>query len=209
MKNAELAEIRAILKANLSMERRPAKPLLRAFKSLLAAPPQPAPARPPLPTPRRVGLSATEPPADAEMPELVLVDPDQAVIDPETDARERRASFGQRQEPTAKPAAPEPPPAARSEIIDEADVGEALRRLGSVLARNGAATLAETPYLPGDLSDVTEMDVERVYAAAGVFAPTAPSSPSATADTSERELLIHLERVFLAERAAVEARLAP
>jgi hypothetical protein len=103
-------------------------------------------------------------------------------------------------------------------MLDEADMGEALRRLGSVLARSKpAAATAETPYHPEDFSDPSEGEAERLYAAAGlVEAAPAPrpkrlilrrvEAPAPVAVSPEQELLMHLERVFLAELAGVEAR---
>ena len=203
MDRLDLAEIRARLQTIVEVQGRPArKPrfelagLWRGRGSSSASPPQPS-----FPAPRRVGLRS-EPVLESE-PELLLEVPLEltAPLDPKVDddAAGRRNAFGQRREPAPKPREliAAPPPLA---VMDE-DVGEALRRLGSSLTRASLVPL-ETPDLPDDFDGARpappvpprHLILRRTEAE---IAP-APINP-------EAELLQHLERVFLAEHAGLEA----
>ena len=221
MNPAELAEIRARLQTASGEEgRRPRNPILGAVRVLLrppAAPPAPAPS---YPLPRRVGLNPVPDPRDEWLFEP-LVDPL-----PGSEAARRRA-FGQRTE-----RAPEPAPLLLAAPVTAiAEVVELAPRFGALLARpRPAAAAAETPYHPEDVSDHTEGETERLYAAAGLplieseadletlFEPPRPRlkrrpvrepDPPTAPLTPEQELLTHMERVFLAELAGLEARRLP
>jgi hypothetical protein len=223
MDKVDLAEMRALLRASAEAESRKArKPLLGGVRGLLAPSPRPAaPAATAYPAPWRAGVRA-EP---ASLDELALTDP----LPPAAEAAARhKPAFGHRQAPASEPTAPllltaRAEAAAPAPALDEADVGEALRRLGSVLARSAPAP-AETPYLPEDLSDVDTAEAERLFARVGIEPPAvpapapepepepaleaapAPAPAPAPPPSPAAELLLHLERVFLAERAALESR---
>jgi hypothetical protein len=210
MNNADLAEIRALLQASAPPERRPRGPLLGAIRSLLPTPaPEP---RASIPPPRRVGLRSAEP-ADIEAVEdLLLSEP----LDQDGSAaavEARRRAFGQRHGPAHDPvpilrlAAPLPPQVD----ADDAEVGELLRRRSLRLAQLTAPHVDETPYHPEDMYDGG--DAEQIYADSGLFEPP-PAAPEVQAegrgarqpeDDPQRLLLRHLERVFIAELAALSA----
>jgi hypothetical protein len=207
MNNADLAEIRALLQASAAPERRSSRPpMFGALRSLLAPPAAEPRNRRAHAAPRRVGLTPAEvpeiDPADAQLFDPPVADGSTA----EALASEaRRRAFGQKQDaapelllplrlsaplPAATPAEAQPEPGVRRRTL-------LLTRVASEPAP------AETPYLPEDLSDHAEGDAERLYAEAGLFEPRAAAdAPAAEADP-ERELLQHLERVFLVERAAL------
>jgi len=176
MKNADLAEIRALLRSTAKLEPpRPPGPL--SALRLLLAPQAPSARRqrPALPPPRRVGLRPPEPiEADAE--------------------EDRRAAFGQRREiEAASPLLLGPP-----QLLQAPAPGP-----------EPSPHAAETPYLPEDLQEAGEADrllaerllAKRLHIAREPEAPAVPPEPTAG-------LLLHLERVFLAEQAALQAKLA-
>lgn len=215
MDKAELAQIRALLQANCGVDGpRPRKARLAPLLTLLRPKAAAAAPRPALAPPRRVGACPT----------TAVEGDDALVLSPPLDSggqaafAARRNAFGQRSEPAFELSPPLrlPAPAAVA-TVDQRDVGEALRRLGSVLAP--AATswerVAEAPYHPEDFADPAAEQTDRLYAAAGLVeieAPAAqprrlrlqPDPPPAPAP--EHELLTHLERVCMAERAGLEAR---
>jgi hypothetical protein len=210
--NADLAEIRALLQASAPPERRPRGPLLGAIRSLL--PTAAAEARPAMPPPRRVGLRTADA-ADIEaVEELMLSDP----LDADGSEARRRA-FGQRHGTTAefapilRLAAPLSPEPAMDDAPLDAEVSEILRRRSLRLARlaapAGEAHAHEPPYHPEDMADGG--DAERIYAESGLFEPhpaAAPPLSQAEDSDPQRQLLRHLERVFVAEQAALNARMA-
>ncbi|HTK33993.1 MAG TPA: hypothetical protein VL358_01740 [Caulobacteraceae bacterium] len=204
MNNADLAEIRALLQASTPVERRSRRPWLGAIRSLLgAAPPAAKPSTPP---PRRVGLRPAEPEQAPPGEDLLLSEPigeDEAAVANEA----RRRAFGQRQEaaldmvPILRLAGPELPGAAQPAAAD-AVIGAILRRRGLALASTPAPE--ETPYHPEDLSDHVEGGAEHLYAEAGLFEPhPAPSCALPPDVDPQGQLLRHLERVFIAEQAAL------
>lgn len=170
MKNADLADIRALLRSMAKPEpRRPQGPL--STLKLLLAPPTPVAGRqrPALPPPRRVGLRPPEP----------------IVGEAEED---RRAAFGQRRE--VEPA----PPLLLGPLLLVAPAPR----------QEPALHAAETPYLPEDLQDEAErLRAERLYAAR-LHAVREPEPPAVALDPAA-DLLLHLERVFMAEQAALHA----
>lgn len=288
MANVDLDEIRALLQAKTEADRGPArKPLLDPLRTLIRPPrSEPAPRMDLVDAPRRVGL-IPRPEAEAQAEEARLrTDPLQAA----PPLTLRRNAFGlrsgqdaPREATLALPApahdrdfntlvepAPRPRPeteAAPAALLDEADVGEAMRRLGSRLARAAATATAETPYMPEDLTDDRDPETDRYFADAELFDAPSPAShapppgpdvdprlavdvevepsfeferdrdfaPPAPAraqpalarpadripipepandagpqadGTAEAELLAHLERVLLAEQAALGTRSA-
>ena len=214
MNNADLAEIRALLRESAPPERPPRKGLLPSLGSLLRAQPRAASkARTPAPVARRVGLR----PAEPEAPETP--------VDAATEANEaaaRRRAFGQRHDPASDTTPPllllDPaPPDPELESLSAMELILRRRARGLLRAANppqpqppgplddileGGAH--ETPYHPEDLFDPVGA-AEEVYDASGLFAPRPPAPPAAEMDP-ERELLAHLERVCLAEQAGLLAR---
>ncbi|HTI66420.1 MAG TPA: hypothetical protein VL460_02615 [Caulobacteraceae bacterium] len=220
MNNAELAEIRARLRASAETESRPHRPLLAPLRALLRPPAAAAPPSPALPPPRRVGLRPTS--AVEDEAELVLsrpIDPAPAVAAP---SGTRRNAFGQRPEPEflplrlldlEPPGLPMPIPAP---TVDRSALEQAVRRLGSAIVRpDPASAPSETPYHPEDVADPPDRGARRLHAEAGPDEPPPPvrhrlrrSPPVETppAASPEQELLRHLERVFTAELAGIDAR---
>jgi hypothetical protein len=210
MDTLDLAGIRARLQTVTEAEGRAARKsrfeLPGLWRGRRSQPPSPV--RPSLPPPRRVGVRPSpeiEPESELLLePPLDLTTP----LDPKADdeAALRRNAFGQRREPAMKTWRPPPVPEPLS-VMDE-DVGEALRRMGSTLARASRVPL-ETPDVADDL------DRARPTGPATTAGPVPPRRlilrRAAKAEASmepinpEAELLQHLERVFLAEHAGLEA----
>jgi hypothetical protein len=192
MDKAQLSEIRARLREAAEREARPRRPLVPALAARpLAATPPPEPAVPA----RRVGLT----PSWTE---------DEAIRGLAGPAETGRSAFGQRTAVRPAPAplllpAPEPEPVL--------DLAPAATRWTTMLAQRPAAAPAETPYLPEDVSDTIAGEADRLYDAAGLNERPRPiavrdEAPPPPDLHPEVELLAHLERVFMAERAGIEAR---
>lgn len=198
MDRSELSEIRARLRADADTGgRRPRRPLLAPLRALLGPPAPLTSNRPAGPQPRRVGLNST------------VIHDDGAELDRGLPLEVTgRQAFGQRTEPATLPLLQLTGP-------DEPIETEEAPRWGSMLAAaRPAAFVAEIPYLPEDFSDPAEGETERLYAAAGLvhLDPERPIPRREVVETPpvvltpEQELLMHLERVFLAEFATVEAK---
>jgi hypothetical protein len=196
MDKAQLSEIRASLREAAEREARPRRTLVPAFAARpVSAPPT---AEPSVPA-RRVGLT----PRWFE---------DEAIRGLAGPAETGRSAFGQRTGIRPAPAplllpAPEPEPGPGP----GPDLAPAATRWTTLLAQRPAAAPAETPYHPEDVSDTVAGEADRLYDAAGLNEPPRLAAVREEAVAPPRlhpevELLAHLERVFVAERAGIEAR---
>ncbi len=193
MNNAELAQIRALLRASAPPERpRPRGPL-GALRALLAAPATAA--RPSGPAARRVGLR----PADDGGANLSTPDSDAAL-------EARRRAFGQRQEGPPDPCAGRDAPGALARADADRRRGPGRDPAPPRGAAGAGCAVAGGDALPAeDLSDAAD-DAAQVYAEAGLFeTQTAlPLPEPALADEAQRNLLRRLEQVLLSEQAALQ-----
>jgi len=187
MKNADLAEVRALLRAAVVTERRPSGPFSVLLGLWPAAPARPAAPASKLPPPRRVGLARPEAAVDAAAA---------APLDGEAVAYERREAFGRRREVgTVSMLRLTAPDASSALAAGEPEAAPPRPR--PILH----AVEVEAPFLPEDLADQGEAEAERIYRAAGLFEAGLADLPRAGEPV--HEMLEHLGRVFLAERAAL------
>ena len=223
MNNADLAEIRALLRENAPPERPARKWLPSGLSALLGGSPGSGPkARAQPPPARRVGLR----PAKSAEVEPAADEPgaDEAAASAEA----RRLAFGQKHDPAAATTPPllllsRAPPETELVPLDAMElilrrrarsllqpVSPPWERLPEPADTTLDATLHgaphETPYHPEDLFDPAGADAQEVYDASGLFEPRVPDPPAPVEIDPERELLAHLERVFRAEQAALLAR---
>jgi len=194
MNNADLAELRARLRAAGPENRPPPRGPLGALRSLLGPAPSPLLGPPPPYQPRRP-TTAPAPPADliGDDVELVL---DQPILPPA-----RREAFGQRRDATAGVAAAQvgEPPADPDRILS-------IRRARSPLALRIEEAI-ETPFLPEDLCDSTCGRADRLYAEAGL-GTSAAEIEAAPVPSPAEPVLLALERRLLEEHMTVIRALA-
>jgi hypothetical protein len=176
MNNSDLAEIRARLRAAAEDRRPPPRGPLGALRGLLGAKPRPPLLGAPMSYASRP-VRAVPPSPEGEDEPLLL---DQAVEAP------RRHAFGQRPEAAPEPPPRQAPPAPAPMVVGDGDMTEAIRRLSSPLLRR-VEDAGETPFLPEDLTDVSETEVERIYTEAGL-APALPA-PDSPLTRLERRLM--------------------
>jgi hypothetical protein len=191
MNNSDLAEIRAQLRAAAEDRRPPPRGPLGALRGLLGGNP-----RPPL-------LGAPMPYASPPAPRPAMDDEgdDEAtlLLDVPFDLPARRHAFGQRPEP-GQDAAGEP--AVRRTLtalqpVADGDMVEAIRRRRSPLLRR-IDEAVETPFLPEDLADGADGDIERIYSDAGLApAQAAPQSPAPDSPLQRLERRLLEEHMLL------------
>ena len=201
MDSLDLAQIRAQLRAAAEDRRPPPRGPLGPLRSLIggrkrppllgAAPsyaPRPAPPAPPAP-PALLWEGD-----DAEEP-LLLAEP--------LDLPTRRNAFGKRPEPETdpRPAGGASRFAAPTDPAMDSDMVEAIRRRRPSLMRRPEEA-HETPFLPEDLADAGDGDIERIYSEAGLA--TAPPPASLPADSP----LLRLEQRLLEEHMLVIGAIA-
>lgn len=190
MNNADLAEIRARLRAAAEDGRPPPRGPFGPLRGLLGAKPRPPLLGAPIPyTPR--------PPPASPRPEPIEASEEALLLDQPLDLPPRRNAFGQRPDTGAEPA---PAPAASHAAVPpptiaDGDMIEAIRRRRSPLLRR-IEEATETPFLPEDLADASGGDIERIYSEAGLApSPSAPapdlpvSGPPSALQRLERRLL--------------------
>ena len=194
MNNSDLADLRAQLRAAAEEQRSAPRGPLRRLRGLLGVEPpapllSPPPSYGPRPAPR------PRAPVDVDDAPLLL---DQILPPP------RRSAFGQRSEAGAEPAKAAAPVIVLHPIADD-DVAEAIRRVRAPrLRRMEEAT--ETPFLPEDLADHADDQIERVYAGAqldtlfsGTSGPASAPEPLPVQPTAAESMLLVLEQRLMAE----------
>ena len=180
MKNADLSELRASLRAQSDRERGRDAPLFRGIRALLPQARRPAPRAPLHPPPRRVGLAA----------ETTL---NEAAPGP-------KPAFGQRQEGL------EPPPLVlATPLADGADVRAGGHAAASAapppagLSRAAPEPAAAAPHAPS-AAELAPPPADPDPPAGRQEAPQADQPP-------QSPVLARLERLLAREQAALEAQL--